>query len=838
MKTLLSRWLLVAALVLLVVAGSFFLVTRLRGWSAFVDSDQIVRQDGREVALEPGQPAGQTFVARHAGLTGVEFFLLPQSSTPLSLTLHLWADPQSGADLVTASVQLPAGAQPGFYHFAFPPMASSHAEYYYAFLDAAQSGISLGLAQGDAYLDGAAYQVHQPLDAQATFRLVYAPGYVALDLLKAMGGWVGLLVAAGLLFVVPGWALLAWLWPGRRLAWAEMLGLAAGASLALYPLLFLWTDLVGLHLGPLYAWLPMAAGLAALAWRYRSWRPRHGREALRQWGRSEALWPDLTLLVVIGLVYGVRLLAVRSLDAPMWGDSYQHTMIAQLLVDSGGLFDSWQPYAEMERFTYHFGFHSAVAVLHWLTGLRPMAATLWGGQILNGLAVLTLYPLALRVARSRWAGVWAVLLAGLLSPMPMFYVNWGRYTQLAGQVILPAAVWLTWAAVDLAERKWRLLVLTSLVAAGLALTHYRVLIFYCVFVLALMLVSLRRKNRKETWLRLVWIGAGAGLLYLPWFMHTLGASFLHAFWKQATTPPAQAHPFTWEYNAVGSLDTFLAPVWWLALILGLGLGLWRRQRSALLAGTWFLLLLVATNPGWLSLPGTGIITNFALFIAAYLPASLLSGNLAQLARPTAGRAWFAAMLMLVLVSLGIWGARERLSDLDPARYALITRPDVRAAAWIQENTSQQSRFLVNSFFAYGGSAIVGSDAGWWLPLLAGRRNTVPPATYGTELAPDSLFRREVEDLAREVQTHDLDDPALVEALRQQKVTHVYVGQRQGRVNWTGPHTLTPTELLNSPCYRPVYHQDRVWIFEIDQSRNPAECVQPDRSRGQPGTGER
>jgi hypothetical protein len=466
-----SRWLLAAVGVLLVLAGGLVLVVTWRSGEPLIDSDQTVREDGPGLPLQPGQPVGQTFVARHAGMTGVELFLLPQSSTPPSLTLHLRTDPQAGADLATASVRLPGGAQPGFYRFAFPPLSSSHGQYYYALLDAPKPGVSIGWAAGDAYLDGAAYQAHLPLDAQTTFRLVYAPGYVALDLLKALGSWVGLLAIAGLLFVVPGWALLAWFWPGRRLEWAEMLGLAVGVSLALYPLLFLWTDLVGLHLGPLYAWLPVAGGLAALAWRYRSWRPRHGGEALRQWAQSAAFWPDLTLLVVIGLVFGVRFLVIRSLDAPMWGDSYHHTMIAQLLVDNGGLFDSWQPYAELDRFTYHFGFHSAVAVLHWLTALGSMAATLWGGQILNGLAALALYPLALRVVERRWAGVWAVLLAGLLSPMPMFYVNWGRYTQLAGQVILPAAVWLTWEAVDLAERKWRLLALTALAAAGLALTH-------------------------------------------------------------------------------------------------------------------------------------------------------------------------------------------------------------------------------------------------------------------------------------------------------------------------------------------------------------------------------
>jgi hypothetical protein len=96
----------------------------------------------------------------------------------------------------------------------------------------------------------------------------------------------------------------------------------------------------------------------------------------------------------------------------------------QLLLDHGGLFTRWAPYAPISSFTYHFGFHSAVAALAWLTGWSASQAVLWGGQILNALATLSLYPLAVRLADgSRWAGAVAVLLPALLWPMPMFYVN-------------------------------------------------------------------------------------------------------------------------------------------------------------------------------------------------------------------------------------------------------------------------------------------------------------------------------------------------------------------------------------------------------------------------------
>jgi hypothetical protein len=50
-------------------------------------------------------------------------------------------------------------------------------------------------------------------------------------------------------------------------------------------------------------------------------------------------------------------------------------------------------------------------------------------------------------------------------------------------------------------------------------------------------------------------------------------------------------------------------------------------------------------------------------------------------------------------------------------------------------------------------------------------------------------------------------------LRARGITHVYLGQRQGGVNNPVP-PLEPARLLGSPAFRLLYHQDRVWIFEL------------------------
>ena len=804
-------WWLLTGLILLALSGCSFSKGRL------VDADQ----PGGEVEMElkPGQPVGQTFVARHGGLAGVEFFLRPATDIPVTVTLHLLPNPGATEEIATASLRLPAGGVSRFYRFTIPYRQDSHGRYYYAFLEAAQPGVTIASAGGDTYPDGAAYRSHRPLDVQSRFRLVYVPKAIVLDLARMMLNGIGLLTVAGLLFIVPGWLLLAWLLPvhyGRTagLGRAEKLALACGVSLALYPLLFLWTDLVDLHLGPLYAWGPVVLGLAALAWRYRRWRPRQGWAALQAWARSDALWPDLVLLFILALVFGVRLLVVRTLDAPMWGDSYQHAVIAQLLVDNGGLFDSWEPYAELQTFTYHFGFHSAVAVFHWLTGVPVYRATLWVGQILNGLAVLALYPLSMKVSGNRWAGSASVLIAGLLLPMPMFYVNWGRYTQLAGQVILPTAVFFTWEFLEDSKKSWTLAGLGWLAIGGLALTHYRVLIFYVIFVAGWLVLNLRKGTGMRALSGVSTLAIGAGLLFLPWFLQTFAGSITWNFGKQLTTLPTHLSDFTRQYNAIGDITRFMAPWGWLLLVIAVGFGLWQRRREFLVISLWWFLLLIATNPHWLNLPGSGSISNFALFIAVYIPAGLLIGDLVGWWAKRRDNRFWKTLLTILTVGLALFGAKDRLGDLNVVAHALITRPDLRAMTWIRENTPESAKFLVNSFFAYGGSVVVGSDGGWWLPLLAGRANTVPPLNYGTERGPRPDYRIWVNELTARVQQSEMESAEVLAALMDRGVTHVYIGQQGGKVNYEGPGPLNPDVLLKSKHYRLVYHQDRVWIFEI------------------------
>jgi hypothetical protein len=305
----------------------------------------------------------------------------------------------------------------------------------------------------------------------------------------------------------------------------EKLGLSFGMSVAIYPIFILWTHLVGLQLGSAYAWLPPLIGIVAIIWRTRGQislkisiiRSQSLSQNLRSSGGiSGDVFFNLSYIFIIGMIFFSRFWAIHDLDLPLWGDSYQHTMITQLIIDNKGLFQSWMPYAELASFTYHFGFHALSAVLHWLTALDAPKSVLWTGQIMNGLAVVGLYPLAIRIGKNRWGALATVLVAGLLLSIPMVYTNWGRYTQLAGQVILPVAIWLIWEAFEDSSVDKKLLLLIALALAGLALTHYRILILALGFFPALLILDMKNKTFRVSIKKIIYIGFGALIITLPW----------------------------------------------------------------------------------------------------------------------------------------------------------------------------------------------------------------------------------------------------------------------------------------------------------------------------------
>lgn len=763
------------------------------------------------VELAAGGTVGQTFVAEFDGLAGIEIYLIPGDPSAEGIALTLSGAPGGQAVVHEVAVSVAGDASPGWVRFPLEPRPDSASHSYYLSLRLTGAGsLRVGSAPFESYRDGSLYRGGEPASGQLAFRLVYHPGWAALGLAGEAGWGLLVLAAFALVFVLPGWAICSALWAG----WAardglEKLAVSAAAGLALQPVLFLWTHLPGWQWG---RWYALAPALAGLVWLARHWRTSPPRIRF-----SRSLIGNPQFLIVPALLLS-RLLPLRTLIAPLWGDGYQHTLITQLLLDNGGLFQSWQPYAPLATFTYHFGFHAGSAALAWATGMSAIEAALWHGQLLNVLAVCALYPLANKLAGgNQWAGLAAVAVAGLFSPMPAFYTNWGRYTQLAGQALLPVWMLAAWELFGDGKRNVRLAALSGLLLGGLALSHFRVLIFAVLFAAAYWLVNVRREGLRAALGRTFAAGIGGAGLFLPWFWNVFGGQVMTIIGTQLATPPSAVPEAAEVYNQFGDLGAYL-PGWVWGLAGGaLAWGLARRARGLAAVGAWCGLALLASNPGWLGLPGTGVLNNFTVLIAAYIPAGLLIGWLAgridlRIAIIRQGKL-VMRLAGTAAAGLALWGAATQAGIVTPAGHALVTRPDVQAAQWMRANLPEEAVILVNAFPAGGGWTAAGSDAGWWLPLLAGRSVTLPPFIYISETAEQADYRERVAALAVALAA-GVTRPDTLALLRAEGVTHVYIGQLQGRVNYAGP-ALDAAAMLASPDFELLYHEDGAWVFGFD-----------------------
>lgn len=673
------------------------------------------------------------------------------------------------------------------------------------------------------------------------------------------------LVAIALLVQVllPGFALLRLLWP-RTADLLEQWPLAAALSIGVPPIVLLLCDVVGLRWGGWQSWLFLAICAAVVVW-----PRRDGSRRYVLWAVRSLLVPDQLLLVLLTvLAVLVRLYATRELLVGSFGDSYHHTLIAQLLVDHGGLFSSWQPYAPLRTFTYHFGFHSNVAWLHWLSGTAVAEAVIVVGQILNALVVPTTFALTRRLTGDSRAALWAAVIAGFVSVLPAYYVNWGRYTQLAGQTEL-AGVALVWLALIDSAVMGRLrsrsgiglVVLAGLATAGILLTHYRIAVFAAGLILAYSLIVLivnrpvprntitaeARNSRIQTVVQMALAGGVATLLALllfaPWAMR-LRASKMARIGQALAGSTIGAEQFN---NALplSVVLSFHAKYYLVVLaLLGLLALLWRRNNGGAVIGLWALLVWLLANPHMLGLFGTGIIDNFSVLLANYLVLAPLGGyglalicaglgrsveqgaQRAGLLQPRFARhldhpqrRWWQQPTTLFSILLGAfvvaWGLSWQRQIAEP-QFQLFTAADAEAMTWIVQHVPPDDKIFVNGLSSYGGTVYAGSDGGWWIPYESGRQTNIPPYVQGVEEGEQPNYQQHVTAENDRIMHLPISSAAAAEALRAAGYDYLY----NGPADTTPSGEYISTQAIgSSPLYRQVYQRDGVTIWQIVGATN-------------------
>lgn len=587
-----------------------------------------------------------------------------------------------------------------------------------------------------------------------------------------------------------------WVWLGRRDEDPlEVLAKVVGVSIstnALFALLFFILN-IKLNLLGLMVIMVICLGLSV-------WGIIKKRDIRLGW-----IW--LPALLGFGAVIAWRLFQARDLLVPAWVDSLHHVLIVRKIIEFGGLPPDLSPYLD-GTFYYHYAFHTFAAQFTVLSGLSPDQAVLVIGQVLNAAIGLSVYTLGKAIFKDWRPALLAGLLVTFVTKMPAYYLTWGRYTLMTGMILLPLAMAKAIRLLEPGQRRTEWLEM-ALFTAGTLLAHYFTGIILALFLLCLGIGYLLRAWKKHDlqWKPLVSLvlSALAGfLIVLPWlfrvFLHTrmtLGVS---------TNLPSEigalfSNQDQWQYlwyllgDKAGHLLLFACiPAIILAVV---------KPRYRELAA-WGLILALLALPRGLRL-GSFRFDHFAIVLflplvtlfSLYISESMhLLDNLTQKKWP----GWILVGL-IGLIAI-IWGGFETKDIINP-KTVFTTQADLDAIAWIDQNTPEEARFLINTTeWGYGVSR--GVDGGAWILPLTGRWTVAPTLfyTFGEDL--DQV--KQIMAWEEQAQAVTGCSDALWELIEQADLTHIYL---RGGIGMLSAPTLE-----TCPGIEQVYSKDGVEVWEI------------------------
>jgi hypothetical protein len=521
------------------------------------------------------------------------------------------------------------------------------------------------------------------------------------------------------------------------------------------------------------------------------------------------------LLVIVFLVtLAMRLLVVEGVHYPPGGDGYHHTLISQIIHDTGFIPQSYRPYAPLDRFTYHFGFHSLVAAWVWLTHLPVPYSTLLVSQIINALTVPTLYIFTKTLTGRKEAGLFAAMVAGLVTVMPAYYVNWSRNTQLTANVMLPVALVALIQVLEAPRSNgWRWCVLAALLIAGLFLAHYAIWWFAVPFILVYAIAWVL--GNRGQWRSLLWLGVSVlsgMLLVLPWAWHMINGYLLPKHVQAVAIPLLNSEerkqiataffaPVAWEWF----FNHVLRPVQAVLAYIGSLVGMITHRRATIVLIGWFGCLFILSTPSWTGLPyAFALYNNFAVAIALYLAVAPLIALLLAYGVQSASAIWPAARIILpsgIVVFACALAMRWQPRLLNPSQ-VFVTPADEKAAHWIANHLPEDAKFAVRLFFT-SPIEMAGIDGGYWLPYLTDRQVSVPPMIYYAE--GETEYLKEVFQFLRDWRRmQSVSD--LLGVLKRYDLPYVYIGA-------SNPDNRREI-LLNSQEFEVVYDNDGVTILRL------------------------
>lgn len=668
-------------------------------------------------------------------------------------------------------------------------------------------GYTLDVQAGALELRGATSEVQE---LRYVIRYELTVGMALNEVRRALRRDVGLFGLTLAFVLMPGALilLLARPWLGRwdMMAWW---GGSLAIGLAFWPLCWYGLTLMGARWAGWGLWMVLGIGWLMVAGLW-FWRRGFNKLSRRETD-SRGIWSEwhgahvwLGLILLGGL--GLRLLAVRDLNFPLWVDSVRHGLIATLMAQKGQVLYEYAPLLPVERFPYHFGYHTLPASLLLMTEWALPRMMLSLGQLLNALVPLMVYTAAWLMTRKRAIGLMAAFLVAFPFLFPGYYATWGRFTQLTGMLIMPMLVSMTWLLVRGGKSWQRNWWLVALLAAGLFLVHLRVFIYYLPAPLVIWFLS---KGRRSGALGAA--GVVGGLLVAPRIWYLWPKSSLRGL----SNTIAGYNEFPTGYLTAGWESYFL----WVA---GAGLCfvllMWLLDRSwvglPLILALWVGVLFLSLGGEYIGLPESWLINLNSMYITIFFPLALvlaISAFYIWREGKHFSQRWnlsFVWPLMylpfgILLTLLLLFGSHYQITILNDQ--TILTRhDDLAALQWINENTPPDARFAVSSWPWLGGTWSA-TDGSAWLVPLTGRASSTPPADYIYH-PPLAEEVKAFNEAASAIE--DWSDPSVLDLLKTYEISYLFVGAKGG--------FLDPAALARNPGLVMRYQHNGAFVFAVGE----------------------
>jgi len=774
---------------------------------------------------------GQTFISRRPLLNGITIWLTSSTvlvesagdSTSHSVTIRLFHSPGDNKPVFTTSILAPSSSISTPVTIQIPKQSNAPGQSYYLHLTNDSGYIQVIGRNEDAYPNGQAYLDGQPINADIAFRLSYDYDFIALihDITQGLSN-IWLVFPLLIILWLPGWLLLEFSGLRTRFDYGEQTSIAMGISLALIPLIMLWTTILNIKWTKSGIFVATGILITLLSIRLiqlfitsKNNKPKQEKNTASEelsiigYKPKQAFFGLLTLILIFLLTLLVRMIMVRDLTTPAWVDSVHHALIIRLIGALGSFPSTYLPYWEMPPTAYHPGFHTIAAVFTWLTNLDLAQGLLILGQVLNASAVFSVYLLSKTLTRSTTVGLLAAIITGFLTPMPAYYTSWGRYTELTGLLILPATLALIQVLANdkVTTKKIWIIILGAIVSGGLFMVHYRVIVFLACLILSYLgIYWLGKKGNAAINPRSVLVSVSimavlAVFFVIPWLYQMITSTVLPMLNSSIGSMVPFFSGFTWEYitSALGKFTLILAG-------LGLVWGMIKREEFAFMLLTWILLLFFVANLAALRVPGGALVSIASVEIMLFIPISILGGYFVnqlitqwkdilpkQLVNP------FMGLIIMVIGSVALIGTRQLVTIINPITLS-SRNSDLPAIQWISENIPENETIVINPF-AWGYGLYAGSDGGYWISPLSGRPTLPPPVLYGL-----GNNNKAISDLSQRIINESSDLEAFKELLLSNQLHFIYIGAKGG--------IISPEKLFASGLFTVLYHEDSVWLFKL------------------------